>query len=524
MAPLMDIQPIVDYFNLGNTVYYFKKLPNSSKSLRVAIYIRVSTKLQEHKFSLRAQIQELTRYADQLGWDTFAIYRDVDSGGKLDKKGLGQMLDDVDDDKIDIVLCIEQDRLSRLDTVAWEYLKSQLRDNSVKIAEPGNIVDLTNEDDEFISDIKNLIAKREKRSIVKKMMRGKRQRTREGKGWGKPPWEYLYDKNTGRYLVNEEWSWIIGVIDGLCLQGLNDPNIALQLSAITKTPSGKDWNSQHIRQRLTSKLYHGVLEKSFSNGETITVDDVIPKLRTADTWRKIQEKRKVKQLKNESHSPHILRNLHTSCGCCGNKLSIKQSRASGNNPYFYFQHENKLTTTCNFTLNTIRLDFNLENAFKEILDNELSAKQYIQLDFCPTDVEDTLAELATVQKLLQSTQDKLDSLLALYIDPGSAFSKDALNTMKSKLQTDRTSLQAQQRRLVSKEPSVDYETIRQHLTIIHNYECEFLKMEQITQLFSSAILYENRYVLQGVITGKPLEVTIPVSPNPFGNKNKVQLE
>ncbi|UTW69901.1 recombinase family protein [Anaerobacillus sp. HL2] len=103
------------------------------------------------------------------------------SGGTLNKKGLNQLLDLVEDGSIDVVLVIDQDRLSRLDTVAWEYLKSTLRDNNVKIAEPGTLTDLANEDQEFISDIKNLIAKREKKAIVKRMMRGKRQRMREGK-------------------------------------------------------------------------------------------------------------------------------------------------------------------------------------------------------------------------------------------------------------------------------------------------------------------------------------------------------
>src|SRR5690606_33010698 len=111
--------------------------------------------------------------------------------------------------KIDVVLVVDQNRLSRLDTIAWEYLKSTLRENDVKIAEPGNIVDLNNEDHEFISDIKNLIARREKKGIVRTMMRGKRQLLREGKGWGKPPLGYYYDKTDKTYKIDKNWSWVI---------------------------------------------------------------------------------------------------------------------------------------------------------------------------------------------------------------------------------------------------------------------------------------------------------------------------
>lgn len=115
----------------------------------VAIYIRVSTKMQEDRYSLPAQRHELTKYAEQQGWHIVRAFEDVDSGANYEKVGLTKLLDAVDDGLIDIVLVTDQDRLSRLDTVNWELLKGVLRDNNVKIAEPGRIVDLSNEDDEF---------------------------------------------------------------------------------------------------------------------------------------------------------------------------------------------------------------------------------------------------------------------------------------------------------------------------------------------------------------------------------------
>ncbi|WP_399632741.1 recombinase family protein [Sporosarcina sp. SG10008] len=116
-----------------------------------------------------------------MSWEIVDVYKDADSGTKLDKDGLEAMLDAIEEGLVDIVLCIEQDRLSRLDTVKWEYLKSVLRDNDVKIAEPGSIVDLTNIDDEFVSDIKNLVAQRSRKDMLRKMVHGTKQRTREGK-------------------------------------------------------------------------------------------------------------------------------------------------------------------------------------------------------------------------------------------------------------------------------------------------------------------------------------------------------
>ncbi|HCX48528.1 MAG TPA: hypothetical protein DG757_05720, partial [Bacillus sp. (in: Bacteria)] len=261
-----------------------------SNKIRAILYYRVSTKLQEKKFSLSAQETELTRYAQQQDWEIVASFQDTDSGGKLDKAGLNALLDCVEEGKADIVLVIDQDRLSRLDTIGWEYLKGILRENKVKIAEPGMITDLANEDEEFISDIKNLIAKREKRAIVRKMMRGKRQFTREGNVWGVQPEEYNYDKTSKTLSVNEERSWIIPFIDNLYLsEGVSAKEIARRLNLRTSTSKGKKWTENQVLLKLKNPCYHGVLRKTFSTGETINVPDVYPKLRTLQEFEAIQE-------------------------------------------------------------------------------------------------------------------------------------------------------------------------------------------------------------------------------------------
>lgn len=231
--------------------------------MRVIIYIRVSTKLQGTKFSLEGQRDDLTRYANDQGWEIINTYQDMDSGGKLDKKGLNALLDDVEEGLADVVLVAEQDRLSRLDTVDWEFLKGVLKDNNVKIAEPGNITDLSNEDDEFISDLKNLLAQRQKRAVVRSMMRGKRRKMREGQGYGKPPFEYIYNKTTEEYELIEEYAWVIPFIDRLYVDWkMGMPAIADELNKIGRTPTGRHWNETLVYRRIISKAYHGVMEKN----------------------------------------------------------------------------------------------------------------------------------------------------------------------------------------------------------------------------------------------------------------------
>jgi DNA invertase Pin-like site-specific DNA recombinase len=527
-------QRIADYFSSSQgAVYYFNKAALPGKDYRVFIYIRVSTKLQEHRFSLKAQIQELIQYAKSMGWVVVGIYRDVDSGGKLDKAGLSQLLDDVDEDKGDVVLCIDQDRLSRLDTVSWEYLKSQLRENSVKIAEPGKITDLADEDDEFFSDLKNLFAKREKKKIVKRMMRGKRQRTREGKGWGKPPFEYIYDKNTGKHSVNDAYSWVIPLIDDLYLnKDLSDEKIAEVLNGIKKTPSGKPWISQHISKRLTSKAYHGVMEKVFSNGETITTPGVYPALRTEETWHRIQVRRKEKYQRRNPIYPALTRNIAVTCGECGCKLSLKQSGSKEYGIHFYYkhgrQHKPDYSPGCNMSINSLRIDFNLLQAVKDILNNEETARRYVQFEYSPQDIEQLNAEIDAVGRLLAAVQQKYDNLLDLVLQGGAGFSPGLLETKQAALANEREVHIARKKQLENKKEVVlakmfNYEAVSQYFEALLYLDEEMTPQEQmdlIGRLFPSGVLHEDKLVLQAYLNGEtPFPVNVPVAANPFGYMN-----
>jgi site-specific DNA recombinase len=489
-----------------------------------ALYYRVSTKLQENKFSLSAQKEELTKYANLQGWNIVGEFKDVESGGKLDKAGLNALMDFVEEGSCDVVLCIDQDRLSRLDTISWEYLKSTLRDNGVKIAEPGNIVDLTNEDDEFISDIKNLIAKREKRAIVRRMMRGKRQRTREGKGWGRPPMEYVYDKNTGKYSINEKWSWIIPFIDDLYLnKGLSDQQIAHELNKIILTPNNKNWSDVHVRKKLTNIAYHGIMRKTFSNGEIITVEDTYPPLRTEAQYEKIQEVRKSKFRRRKEEFPQLLRRVYMTCSKCGKKLAIHMSGDRNYGLHFYVKHQKKETQNkCYVSINSVRIENNLIKALKSILTGEEAAKQYVKLDYDKDDLKKLENDLKLATKQVSDIKAKIDRLLPLYLDGD--WSKEQLDRQKVLLENElkvheRRARQLQSKKDIVKANMFNYDTVLQYLAVAERFDVLLTKeeqMEMIGRLFPEADVYDDYVLLKGCLTNNiPLEIKVPIEEDPY---------
>jgi site-specific DNA recombinase len=499
--------------------------------MRACLYYRVSTKLQEKKFSLGAQKTELTKYAESQGWTIVDEFTDVDSGGRLDKKGLNALLDLVEEGRIDVVLCIDQNRLSRLDTIAWEYLKATLRDNNVKIAEPGNIVDLSNEDQEFISDIKNLINKREKKGIVRAMMRGKRQRMREGKGFGKAPIGYIFNKKTKEYELDDKWAWVIPMIDDLYLnKQLGMKSIGDELNKVSRTPSGTLWNETLVYRRLISKAFHGVMEKTFANGETITINDLFPPLRTEETWQKIQDERMKRSVQFKATSRqrddlHILRRSHITCGECGRKIHLAQ-HGNKEGPLYYLKHGRKLRlsdeTACDISINTVRVEKNIIMAIKDIITNEELAKNYIDLEFDSSEVSLLEKQTKNYDEQIKVLQMKLDRLIDLYLDSPN-MSKANFAEKQASLEKELNALvilsrQSKKKLEMLKNNALNYEFVYELFEIAEGFETDLTPLEKaqvMGRLFPNGILYPDKLILKAVLRNVPLDVEIPINPDPY---------
>ncbi|PUB12584.1 recombinase family protein [Paenisporosarcina sp. OV554] len=499
---------------------------------RVIIYIRVSTKLQETKFSLEGQRDDLTRYAKDQGWKIVNTILDVDSGGKLDKPGLNKLLDDVEEGLTDIVLVVDQDRLSRLDTVEWELLKSILRSNKVKIAEPGNIVDLDNEDDEFMSDLKNLLAKREKKKIVRRMMRGKRRRMREGKGFGKAPLGYSFNKETKTYEVDEEWSWVIPFIDDLYLnKQFGMMSIAKKLNDICRTPSGRFWNERLIQLRLTSKAFHGVMEKSFANGETISIDDMYPALRNEETFNKIQTERQKRgnqfnAYSRETDDLHLFRRTLFECGECGRKIALTQ-HGTKKSPRFYLKHNRSRRVSdqyvCDISINTVRIEPQVRKALADMLKGKHFAEQYVTLDLHANDLIEHEKTIKSLEKKINDLEMKKGRLLDLFLDGN--FDKTMLTKKQDEIDVSLKQLMNQKIELSSKikllqSNSWGYKKIYEYLQVVDRFEEELSPLEQAQmfgELFPTGKLFRDKLVLYTMIEGVLIDFSVPISEDPNPN-------
>lgn len=153
--------------------------------MRVAIYIRVSTMDQVDGFSLDNQRERLMAYCTAQGWKDVIIYMDDgESGSNMDRPGLKRMIRHVKEKKIDAVVVLKLDRLSRRQKDVLYLLEEVFEGNGVVFKSATEPFDTSTPLGKAMIGVLAVFAQLERDMIVERTMSGKLQRLRSGKHHG----------------------------------------------------------------------------------------------------------------------------------------------------------------------------------------------------------------------------------------------------------------------------------------------------------------------------------------------------
>lgn len=183
---------------------------------RAVIYIRESTKFQDPD----TQEKECRAYCKENDFQIVKTYRDIASGKKNDRKGFLQMLDDLDEDRFDVLVLWELSRSTR-DFITYKTLLDTLIQNNKELHSlQEGILTQDDIDVEFSNDIRALINVHERKRVGRRIKFRKNFKTREGY-WTNGQAPFGYKLENGILIPHEDNSLIVKEIFELFIDGIS---------------------------------------------------------------------------------------------------------------------------------------------------------------------------------------------------------------------------------------------------------------------------------------------------------------
>jgi site-specific DNA recombinase len=199
---------------------------------RAAIYARVSTEDQaQHGISLDAQVNRCVEYVSALNYELIDTAIDAGISGKsTDRPGLQRILSLVNNKKIQHIITLKLDRLSRktLDALSLMDLLTKKKVQLHLVAENGS-VNSGNADDEFMLTLKAGFAQLERKKIGErtKFALDRKRQLGERISLNAPYGQMFIDSKVVDNPVEQR---IIDRIHKLHIQGRSVRGIALELT------------------------------------------------------------------------------------------------------------------------------------------------------------------------------------------------------------------------------------------------------------------------------------------------------
>ena len=429
------------------------------KRTKCYIYIRVSTAMQVDGYSLEAQKDRLTKFAEFQDMEVVREYCDAGKSGKsiTGRPEFTQMLQDVADDK-DGVEYILVFKLSRFGRNAADVLNSlqYIQDFGVNLICVEDGIDSSKDSGKLTITVLSAVAEIERENILVQTMEGRKQKAREGK-WngGQAPFGYTLDSKKGMLLVNPEEAEVVKIIyNKFVNEGVGADTISNYLNQhgyVKKKNRSHELNyftRGLIRKILDNPVYIGKIAYGKSSTEKIKgTRDQYHRVRNddfllaeglheaiidLDLWEGARAKREetgVKWVKTHSlEHEHILTGL-LKCPVCGVGMSgtVRRRKNKSTGEYkddFYYRckHRKKINESdfcnCSLVLNQNELNAEVEKHIMDLVNHEdcrafIIRRMETKVDISSLELEreqlrGQLRQLSGAKKKLTDMLDRLD--------------------------------------------------------------------------------------------------------------------
>ena len=311
------------------------------QKLRVAAYVRVSTKLELQLFSYESQLKYYeNKISQNSNWTLVGLYADygVTGTSRSKRKDFLKLLDDAYNGKIDYILTKSVSRFARNTFDAIEIVR-ELKKRKIGIYFEEEHLDTLKLESELLLTILCSVAQQESDNYSNHIHTGNIMRMKQGRVISSSK-IYGYDvvklDKTSTFKINEEEAKIVKEIFDMYIKGSSFPQIANVLNKRKVQNDFKHnlWNRQNIGNIIRNPAYTGRLVQgkkyvTIVNGERryrlnkgerdlYVVENHHPRIIDDYVFEKAKELRssraKVKSLNKEALSIPVI------CGFCGSAM------------------------------------------------------------------------------------------------------------------------------------------------------------------------------------------------------------
>ena len=331
-------------------------LTEKLNSLKVAIYIRVSTQYQIDKDSLQVQKRELVAYAQMvLGINDYVIFEDPGYSAKnTDRPDYQRMMSRLRSGEFSHLLVWKIDRISR-NLLDFSSMYKELKDLGITFVSKNEQFDTSNAIGEAMLKIILVFAELERNMTSERVTAVMLSRAENGQ-WngGRVPYGYDWSKEGKAFSVNATEAKVVNLIYSLYEQYQSVMYVTRSLNdAGITTKAGKSWSTTGVYKILTNPFYKGAylynvhcdgraIEKR-CEGEWITVDNHHDPIVSDILFDRIQFiLKRNKRGGVPKDKTYIKKNVHifaglVKCGVCGSTMTatLDKRRANGWRPSVY---------------------------------------------------------------------------------------------------------------------------------------------------------------------------------------------
>ncbi len=351
--------------------------------MRCGIYVRVSTDDQrDNGYSIDSQLRMIKEYCEKNDYIIVDVYNDAGYSGKdLMRPEMQRLLADIKSKKIDKLIAIKVDRLTRNNYDGF-WLLNYCEEHDVKIELILEPYDVSTANGGMIFGMNLVFGQRERKEIGARTKRAMEEMALEKIHPSKAPYGYIRNKETGRLEIEPIEVQVVKGIFELCKQGNSTRSIATIMKDNNAYLKQGKWASDRVYKILTNSIYIGIFEYGKYKRkpqDILRVENYCEPIIDEITWNATRNVLVKNKHSNYGEYIHLFSGS-VKCPICGNIMSSSESFKYPNGKlkvYYHLRCKNHNCKGFGLHYNTEKIESKSKRILEELtifmlsMDNEI---------------------------------------------------------------------------------------------------------------------------------------------------------